>query len=111
MIILIIISYFYIDRELAEWVNQQHVTENLFYNLSVKIPPALYLLSGGSLIVLLMLSSVRSLKNWEKVLIVAGISQYCAMGLKVGMKYFFGRYTPEVYLAQHLYGFNFFMRE
>ncbi|MGJ3493992.1 phosphatidylglycerophosphatase B [Piscirickettsia salmonis] len=107
MILLIIVSYFYIDRNLATWINQ-HVLVNLFFNLSIKIPVVFYLFSGVSLITLAFFSMVRPLKAWEKTLIVAAVSQYCAMGLKVGMKYFFGRYTPGVYFSEHLYGFNFF---
>ena len=98
--------YFYWDRPISEWVQQMPpIVSSIGYVISALSNP------GLSMLILPLLLFI-SLVWWQKkplanLFLLMTITVNATHFLTTPIKMFFGRYRPDLWLSQHLYGFDF----
>lgn len=120
-IILILISYFFLDRDISSFLYSHHVRESLAdFKMLVEWPPILEALSPFVLLLTLLIKIIIPKQNkifiqiFDTLLIIF-ISVMLTYLLKNDFKWIFSRYWPETFthqnlswISNHVYGFQWF---
>jgi|688.fasta_scaffold180554_3 membrane-associated phospholipid phosphatase len=113
-IFLVLISYFFIDKQLAIWISQHHFRTIKVLKYLSEIPE---LFALGAFIIYLatfVRLSFSGLNLLDKKLLMFANAIAISHFLKDIFKFIFGRYWPETWkqnislIQHHVYGFHFF---
>lgn len=110
---LVIICYFHIDRELANWSQtwaiprafRIHSRQSL---IAIHQPVAIYLFSSLILCIGIVLRSIKPSKFADFIIILA-VAIVASAALKVALKFIFSRHSERAFLSNSAhYGFHWF---
>ncbi|MCB1083165.1 MAG: phosphatase PAP2 family protein [Simkania sp.] len=114
-ILLVILSYFFVDREVSTWVYEKQLRRFAFLNWFSEIAKYLNALSAFSLIYFGIKRPWKNGKIPEQGLLAIALSSIFASVITDSSKAFFGRYWPETWIQNNpswiqnkAYGFHFF---
>lgn len=112
--LMIFICYFFIDRQLTLWMyTHQFYQIRIFYYFTYL--PNIF--AYGSIILILpffIASTIQTLKQWQKVFLVASVNMYMAVVVSHALKLILGRSDPKQFIATMFsnklstYGFHLF---
>ncbi len=111
--LLVIISYFYFDRQLVDLLVSANSRQYHFLHYLQQLPePLLYVAPVA--ILFYFIQRIREQKNKFAYFSLAwGVAVLVASGLKIGLKFCFGRYWPDTfkennlsYVHDGIYGFE-----
>lgn len=103
---LMILSYLYVDRSVSEWMLAAPY-------LLVSICKAINMLIAPELCIFALPLLFYIFRAWLKkeslanLFLLMAISVNASQAVICPIKMFFGRYRPDLWLTQHLYGFGF----
>lgn len=116
-LLLVILSYFFIDRQVADfaYTHDQQMLDKFFISLTY-ISSFLFILAPVIIVMaILKLARTGSISKFSNVSLVASINLLVADSIKDDLKYVFGRYWPETWvnnnpswISNHAYGFHWF---
>lgn len=113
--VLVAICYFFIDRPVAFFVYDQHLSSHVVLKWLTYPPPILQAWSPVGLIVLVLLWMRGPWNRGAKVLLALCISIIVADQCRESLAYVLGRYWPETWInnnpsliKDNAYGFHFF---
>ncbi len=105
-LILMTLSYLYADRPVSEWIlTAPHVLTSICQAINTLLAPEVCIFALPLLFYIFRAWLEKdSLAN---LFLLMGISVNASQVLITPIKMFFGRYRPDLWLTQHLYGFDF----
>jgi len=108
----ILITYFWLDKDLSTFIYTHHWRENLLQIPGLKIiiewPPQAFHLAPIIFFTLLISRCRKSSKNsqWQSMLLILCLSVFLTHLLKDDMKWIFGRYWPTTWKNNNLSWIN-----
>lgn len=112
---LIILCYFFVDREVSTWVCDNHLRRFAFLNMFAEIAKYVNALAAFSLIYFGIKRIWKKGKITEQALLAIALSSIFASVITDSSKAIFGRYWPETWIQNNpswiqdqAYGFFFF---
>lgn len=116
-IVLIIISYLYIDAPLVHYIHNLEINKIVIFKIFTHIPDVLLALLVIFFILFLILFNRLEKSKLFNVLFLVMISVAVSIQIKDLLKYVFGRYWPDTWingnpslLVNNVYGFQFFQK-
>lgn len=112
-VVLVIFSYFFLDRPLAIWFYEHNFQKVDAFQWLVYLPNLFVLISFTLVLFAFLFFSFKQLsKKFLKIIFAIGVSLYASLVLIKVLKIFFGRMGPQIWISHHFantaYGFHWF---
>jgi membrane-associated phospholipid phosphatase len=103
--LLVILAYYYMDRELALWIYHHHLQEKLFFLKGLTLLGENILILGILISVALTFRLIKPQKLWEERAWFLCLCVFIPNLICLILKVFLGRARPELFLQEGIYGF------